>query len=85
MDGPMFTVDWPQGAPTLQEVAQVIGLPPSYLDESFGVRLIDPKTHTYAVLCRSEACADRATGSAGPGVEGPYSNPGIGTFGPPRP
>ncbi len=90
MDQPMFTVDWPNGSePTLQEVAQVLKVQPSALDSSFGIRLIDPKTNTYTVLCRPSACIDSTTGqsvgSAGSGVEGPYSNPGIGAFGPPRP
>lgn len=82
MDGAMFTVDWPQGKPTLQQVAQVLKVQPSDLDRDFGVVLVDPKTNTYTVSCRTSACTT-AEPAAG-GVRGPFSNPEIGAFGPPQ-
>jgi hypothetical protein len=80
--GTMFTVEWPQGEPTLAEVAQALQVQESDLDRSFGVVLIDPAKNEYTVLCRSAACS--SVDQSRPNVKGPYSNPGIGTFGPPR-
>lgn len=81
-DGVMFTIEWPSGQPSLADAARILNVQESDLDRSFGVVLIDPDTHEYTVLCRSQACASGAP--PGPGVKGPYSNPGIGTFGPPE-
>lgn len=81
-DGVMFTIEWPRGQPSLADAAHVLQVQESDLDRSFGVVLTNPDTNEYTVLCRSEACA--SVGQPGPGVKGPYSNPGIGTFGPPE-
>ena len=81
MDGAMMTLDWPSGRPSLPEVAQALNVRPSDLDSAFGVVLIDPRSNTYTVQCRTSACASAAEK---PEVEGPFSNPGIGGFGPLR-
>jgi hypothetical protein len=81
-DGVMFTIEWPSGQPSLAEAARVLKVQESDLDRSFGVVLIDPDTNEYTVLCRSQACG--SVDQPGPGVKGPYSNPGIGAFGPPE-
>jgi hypothetical protein len=81
-DGVMFTIEWSQGKPSLADAAHILQVQESDLDRSFGVVLIDPDKNEYTVLCRSQACA--SVGEPRPGVKGPYSNPSIGTFGPPE-
>jgi hypothetical protein len=81
MDGALFTLDWPQGKPSLSEAAHALKVEPSDLDGSFGVVLIDPTTNTYTVHCRSQASPSVSQDT---GVEGPFSNAGIGMFGPPH-
>lgn len=81
-NGVMFTIEWPRGEPSLADVAHALHVQESDLDPSFGVVLIDPGTHEYTVLCRSPACA--SVRQPEPNVKGPYSNPGVGTFGPPE-
>jgi hypothetical protein len=83
MAGAMFTLDWPHGRPTLAEAAHVLKVQPSDLDKDFGVVLIDPVRNAYTVLCRTDACD--AAKPSGEGVKGPFSNPGIGAYGPPQP
>jgi hypothetical protein len=82
MDGTMYTIDWPRGTPSLQEAASALKVQPSDLDPGFGVVLVDPKTNTYTVLCRAATCSS-AAGADGM-VKGPFSNPAIGGYGPPR-
>jgi hypothetical protein len=81
-NGIMFTVEWPHGTPSLADAARTLQVQESDLDRSFGVVLIDPIKNEYTVLCRSPACA--SVPQPKPGVRGPYSNPGIGAFGPPE-
>lgn len=66
--------------PALDDVARRMGLRPDQLDRDFGVVLIDPARHLYAVL----ADEDAAAGAAGTeGVRGPYADPRIEPLGPP--
>ena len=81
-NGVMYTIEWPQGQPSLADAAHALHVQESDLDPSFGVVLIDPKSNAYTVLCRPQACA--AMAKPEPGVKGPFANPGIGTFGPPE-
>ena len=82
VDEMMFTIKWPKGKPSLAEAANALHVKESDLDAAFGVVLIDPDRNEYTVLCRGPACA--SVRPSEPMVEGPYANPGIGTFGPPR-
>jgi hypothetical protein len=81
--GVMLTIEWPQGKPTLTEAAQALSVPEAVLDPSFGVVLVNPKTNRYSVLCQGPPCDAAQPPDQGKG--GPFSNPGIGTFGPPEP
>jgi hypothetical protein len=78
----MFTIQVDDGAPTLAEAAQIMQIQECDLDRGFGVVAVDPKRGIYTVLLRPEAPREPSTNS--PQVEGPFSNPGIGHFGPPR-
>ena len=78
----LYTIESPQGPPSLSEVASRLQLTLSALDASFGVVLIDPKRHLYAVRANSGDANSPA--SADPGVSGPFADPKIEPFGPPR-
>jgi hypothetical protein len=64
-----------------ERVRRKLGLSESELDRDFGVVEIDRAHHQYAVLV-DDCAAERVKGASG--VEGPFSNPRIEPFGPPR-
>jgi hypothetical protein len=66
-------LEWGGEAPSLDEAAQRLGLTGADLDADFGVALIDPEKHLYAVRGISEHAAGR--GEA-------FSDPPISHFGP---
>ena len=66
---------------TLARVRAKFGLAPHEVDSKFGVVDLAPGQKRYAILV-DEAAAARLEGSEG--IEGPFSNPKIETFGPPR-
>lgn len=78
----MMTVELDPDSATVDKVAERLGLEPGEIDADFGVVPIDPDNHLYSVLVDEQASA-RVAGQ--PGVEGPFSNPRIEPFGPPRP
>jgi hypothetical protein len=78
----MLTFDAPT-PPSLDEVKQRFGLNDEEIDDTFGVIEVDPKTHTCTILVE-EAAAARITGRPDWKGGGPYSNPKIAPFGPPR-
>lgn len=63
------------------DAARRLNVAEGAVDPDFGVVSIDPVANLYAVLV-DEASAHAAAQL--PGVEGPFSNPQIETFGPPR-
>jgi hypothetical protein len=63
------------------DVRETFELAPEELDPNFGVVKIDPAQNLYAILVTEEA-ARRISGR--PRVQGPFANPRIETFGPPR-
>jgi hypothetical protein len=78
----MMTVELDPDSATLDKVAERLGLAPEEIDADFGVVPIDPDKHLYTVLVDEQA-SSRVAGQ--PGVEGPFANPRIEPFGPPRP
>ncbi len=79
-----FNLTWTEGTPTLEEVRQTLHLEPGELDERFGVVAIDPEDHLYTVLVDADAAQRLGLSAGNPEVEGPFSNPRIEPFGPPR-
>ena len=78
----LMTVELDPGAATVAAAAERLGVDPARIDPEFGVVSIDPEQHLYSVLVDEQA----VSGAQGrPGVEGPFSNPRIEPFGPPRP
>jgi hypothetical protein len=83
----MLTVKLPPGQATLAEARQRLGLTEDEVDEEFGLVPLDPAVHTYAVLVPAEVGARVCSSAAGQAGEvgGPYANPPIEPFGPPKP
>ncbi|WP_333771983.1 hypothetical protein [Streptomyces sp. IBSBF 3136] len=77
----LVTVTLPAGA-TLEDALHRYGLTPDQVDEAYGLVSVDPAKGLYALLVSEDAAA-RLTG--GPGASGPYANPRIEPYGPPRP
>jgi hypothetical protein len=82
MSGVLFTIASSTGAPSLAEASRILGVDESALDPDFGVRLIDPRQHLYAVLV-DETQASKVKAGEG-SVKGPFSDPRISDYGPPR-
>ncbi len=78
----MLTVELEPADATLAEVKQRFGLSDEDIDNSFGVVSIDPAARLYAILV-NESVADKVASSE-PAVSGPFSNPKIEAFGPPK-
>jgi hypothetical protein len=76
----MFTIQSAKTL-TLDEVCREHGFDRAELDEQFGVIEVDPRDHTYAVLA-DENAVRRVSGRSG--VAGPFANPKIEPFGPPK-
>lgn len=77
----LVTVTLPAGA-TLPDALSRYGLAPDEVDQEYGLVSVDPAQGLYALLVDEDAAA-RLTGS--PGVSGPYADPPIEPYGPPRP
>jgi hypothetical protein len=68
--------------PTVDEVMAEFNLRPEDMDIEYGVQMIDPMAGDYVILV-DEAVAQHM-GQDRAGLEGPYSNGEIETFGPPE-
>jgi hypothetical protein len=77
----MMTVELDPQAASVEAAAERLGVDPAQIDREFGVVSIDPEHHLYTVLVDEQAASGA---EARPGVEGPFSNPRIEPFGPPR-
>jgi hypothetical protein len=77
----LYTFQWPMGAPSLADAAGVLHMPLASFDPGFGVVMIDPARKTYAVRASGGPVGDAAASGQG---AGPYSDPQIESFGPPR-
>ena len=69
-------------APTTGDVARELGVPVSAVDPDYPAALIDPAESLYAVRIVASALADRSPTDET--YRGPFADPPIGTFGPPR-
>ncbi len=78
----MLTLELDPQEATVGQVAERLGLATEEIDADFGVVPIDPDKHLYTVLVEERA-SERVAGQ--PGVDGPFSNPRIEPFGPPKP
>jgi len=81
VSGVLFTISSVAGTPSLTQASQILGVDESALGPEFGVRLIDPRQHLYAVLVNETQAPQVKTQDGS--VKGPFSNPGISDFGPP--
>jgi hypothetical protein len=77
----MLTLTLPPEEATLSQVRRRLNLSADEIDSEFGVVLIDPKRNLYTILVEEEA-VHKVSGR--PEVKGPFSNPRIEPFGPPR-
>lgn len=78
----LMTVMIPGERPGIARAAEALGVAPAALDGAFGVVPIDPAKHLYAVQVRQDALPKTAKSS--PEYSGPFANPRIEPFGPPR-
>jgi hypothetical protein len=74
----LYIVHKDKGVPSLDEAAVQLRVPVEKLDRAFGVQPIDPRVGDYAVMKRDDTDQNNAS------PRGPFSNPRIDTFGPPR-
>jgi hypothetical protein len=81
MAGLLFNITWEQGEPSIEDICRRYDLDPQELDSQFGIIKIDG---VYCILVDEEA-AERIGENFrdDPSIEGPFSNVGIDTFGPP--
>jgi len=82
----LYTIMWDKQPLTVDTFSKEFDVALNEIDRDFGVVEIDPQAHLYAVMIE-EAAANRLSGkqsSADNRVSGPYDNPVIEPFGPPR-
>jgi hypothetical protein len=77
----MMTVELDPAATDLAAAAERLGVSPERLDAQFGVVAIDPDHNLYTVMVDEAVSAGAARRK---GVSGPFSNPQIAPFSPPR-
>ena len=77
----LMTIQSDHGPPTLEAAARQLGVDVTAIDAQFGVIPIDPTQGLYSVQV---APAASGRGSGQEPYRGPFSNPRIDTFGPPR-
>lgn len=77
----MMTVKIDPEHGSTHELREQLGLSAGELDEDFGVVNVDPEENLYAIMV-DESAAQRLTDV--PSVQGPFSNPRIEPFGPPK-
>jgi hypothetical protein len=79
----MMTIKLQPDKANLAEVRRRMNLEPEEIDNDFGVVSIDPKKNLYAVMVEEKA-SQKLSEQQQKGVKGPYSNPRIEPFGPPK-
>lgn len=81
VDYVLMTVECVGSSPRLEDAALALGVPVSALDPGFGIVQIDPSKNLCAVQVIASAIPKtRDAGS----FKGPFANPRIDTFGPPK-
>ena len=84
----LYSVRWPNGPPTIDQICEKYDLSPDELDREYGVVEIDLQDHLYSILVDDAAIArlepEWDTGGKDEGLTGPFSNPLIEPFGPPE-
>jgi hypothetical protein len=78
----LYTIESPGGKPSLADAAARLHVPESAMDAGFGVVPIDPAHHLYAVRVTTHDQSTPAPSRSD--VSGPFSDPRIEGFGPPR-
>jgi hypothetical protein len=78
----MMVVHWPEGQPSVEDIMQKFQLSPDEIDQSYGPALIDDAKKDYVVMVESSS-AEKIR-QEGRGYQGPFSNPVIEPFGPPK-
>ena len=68
-------------SPTRANAAKSLGVKIGAIDKDFGVVPIDPDRHLYSIKVSPEAVPSAAVDGS---YRGPFSNPRIGTYGPPK-
>lgn len=76
-NGPLVSVEGFSEQPSLEAVAESLGLSSDEIDPSFGVVLIDPRAGKYCVQLKDEPSSHTQL----PEDSGPWSNPPIGPLG----
>lgn len=69
--------------PSIEQVKRRFGLADDEIDAAFGVIEVDPDDHLLTILVEQSAAA-RVTGDPGWTGEGPFADPKIEPFGPPK-
>ena len=77
----LYTVETSNGPPSLAEAAAALHRPVGDLDASYGVIAIDPRRGLYTVRAKTAA---EPHPQMEPEASGPFSDPQIAPFGPPR-
>lgn len=73
----LYTVKLEGSDPSLEQVAEKLGITKGDLDEEYGLIEIDPEQKLYSVMVEESAVGERMS----PDVKGPFSNPRIEPFG----
>jgi hypothetical protein len=80
----LMTVNCQEGAPSLEQAAQQLGVSVHDVDASYGIVPIDPDRGLYAVQVRGDKLPAKSENTRGEAHRGPWSNPKIEPFGPPK-
>lgn len=76
----LYTIEWDDGEPNIEQVSRKYGFPLESIDQEYGVVLIDPTNHRFSIMVDENAVTDISSPNR---AEGPFSNPRIEPFGPP--
>lgn len=79
----LMTIVGRHGPPSLSDAAEQLGVALADLNSAFGVVQIDPEKELYAVEVEAGALP-AGKGAQGDAYGGPFSNPAIAPFGPPK-
>ena len=75
----LMTVEFAGPNPTIEDAAKVLSVSVEAVDRAFGVVVIDPERHLYAVQVKPSAVSGKEESLS---YKGPFSNPRIETLRP---